>query len=78
LVRKFDLISKVENFQGGQISKKYNFWKKLTSDQNILSIIKGDSIEFLSKFPICHFAKTRLFTTEEDKYIEKEISKLLK
>ena len=34
----------VSKFQGGELSKHLQNWKKLTSDQNILNIISGDSI----------------------------------
>ena len=38
---------KVENFKAGQLSTKIRNWKTLTKDQNILNIIKEDSIDFI-------------------------------
>ena len=46
---------KTKNFQGGQLSKSSEGWKRITNDFNILSIItNGDTIEFEEDIPNKH------------------------
>ena len=57
-----ELLLKVENFRAGQLSTKIKNWKTLTKDQNILNIIKGDSIDFINIPPCQHFARNPSFS----------------
>ena len=41
------VLSKVNNFRGGQLEKHVRQWRKLTSNPNILSIISGDKLNLL-------------------------------
>ena len=43
--------AKAQSFQAGQLSDYYSAWSELTSDQNILDIISGDTIEFIADPP---------------------------
>ena len=74
---KFNLIDKVQRFQGGQISYHIREWKLITSDPNILQVIKGDKIEFIMKPPAIHTVKSPVFTEEEHAFIKTEIQKLI-
>lgn len=38
----------IENFKGGRVEQFLNQWKTLTSDNEILSIIQGLQLEFIS------------------------------
>lgn len=38
----------IENFKGGRVKQFLNQWKTLTSDNEILSIIQGLQLEFIS------------------------------
>ena len=67
----------MKQFQGGQLAKYYSQRGSLTSDPSILSIIKGDSIEFDTIPPNKHFAKNAAFSEEEDALLDLEIEKLL-
>ena len=41
---KFLILSKVNNCRGDQLEKYVRYWRKLTNDPNILSIISGDKM----------------------------------
>jgi hypothetical protein len=45
------LESKVNNFQGGQVSQCLYFWKQLTSDKTILQTVSGEFIDFMGDPP---------------------------
>ena len=51
------ILSKVNNFRGGQLEKHVREWRKLTNDPNILSIISGVKIEFDDAPVIQHKAR---------------------
>ena len=70
------LLSKVNNFRGGQLQKHVRQWRKLTNDQNILSIISGDKIEFVDAPRTQHKARSPKFSDEEINLIKDEIDKL--
>ena len=59
------LISKQPQFTAGAISKQLHNWKKLTSDNNILSIVKGFRLE-LSELPFQTGWPQQLLTKPED------------
>ena len=71
------LLSKINNFRGGQLEKHVKQWRKLTNHRNILSIISGDKIEFADPPKIQHQARSPKFSDEEINLIEDEIDKLL-
>ena len=71
------LLSKINNFRGGQLEKHVRQWRKLTNHRNILSIISGDKIEFSDAPKIQHKARSPKFSDEEINLIEDEIDKLL-
>ena len=71
------LLSKVNNFRGGQLEKHVRQWKKLTNDPNILSIISGYNIEFGDAPRIQHKVRSPKFSDEEINLIKDEIDKLL-
>ena len=71
------LLSKVNNFRGGQLEKHVRLWKKLTNDPNLLSIISGDKTEFADAPRIQHKARSPKFSDEEIDLIKDETDKLL-
>ena len=46
------LQHRVKNFQAGQISHHYKKWAELTSDRNILQLVKGSLIDFINDPPV--------------------------
>ena len=70
------LLSKVNNFRGGQLEKHVRQWRKLTNDPNVLSIISGDKIEFVDARTIQHKTISPRFSDEEINLIKDEIDKL--
>lgn len=69
---------KLEEFEGGQLSKHQSQWEQVTSDKSILDIIKGDKM-FFTTFPNAkHFAINAEFSKEESDFIKQEIDKYLK
>ena len=71
------LLSKVNNFRGGQFEKHVREWRKLTNDPKILSIISDDKIEFVDAPRIHHKGRSPQFSDEEINLIKEEIDKLL-
>jgi hypothetical protein len=76
------IICKIEDeikfFKAGQIKYNLNNWKKLTNDCNILEMITGYNLEFLS-LPIQNLEPKPLkFDENETKLINNEIERLLK
>ena len=71
------LLSKVNNFRGGQRKKHVRQWRKLTNDPNLLSIISGDKIEFVDALRIQHKARSTKFSDEEVNLNKDEFDKLL-
>ena len=59
------LLSKVNNFRGGQLEKHVRKLRKLRNDPNILLIISGDKIEFVDAPRIKHKARSPKFSNEE-------------
>ena len=56
---------KVDAFKGGQLRHYIKNWETLTSDQEILNTVRGDTIEFDSMPPARHFVyNTRIITSE--------------
>ena len=71
------LLSKVNNFRGGQFEKHVRQWRKLTNDTNIFSMITGDKIQFVDAPRIQHKARSPQFSDEEINLIKDEIDTLL-
>ena len=71
------LLSKVNNFRGGQLEKHVRQWRKLTTNPNILSVISGDKTEFVDAPKIQHKARSPQFSDEGSNLIKDEIDKLL-
>ena len=71
------LLSKVNNFRGGQLEKHVRQWRKLTTNPNILSVISGDKTEFADAPKIQHKARSPQFSDEGSNLIKDEIDKLL-
>ena len=44
-------LKKVELFKGGQLRHYLEVWASLTSDKEILNIISGDNLEFITETP---------------------------
>ena len=71
------LLSQIQSFKAGSISKCYSRWLDLTLDPEVLSTVKGQLIEFTST-PYQHRVPTqRKFSAEESSIIQSEIDKLL-
>ena len=71
------LLSKVNNFRGGQLEKHVRQWRKLTTNPNILSVISGDKTEFVDAPKIQLKARSPQFSDEGSNLIKDEIDKLL-
>ena len=69
------LLSKVNNFRGGQLEKHVRQQRKLTNDPNILSIISGDKIEFADAPRIQNKVRSPQFSDEETNLIKDKIDK---
>ena len=68
---------KVDSFRAGQIANYYNQWKLLTSDPEILDIVRGAHID-LEQLPVQKSPpKSNNFSDCESKLIDIEINKLL-
>ena len=78
---RFDLEqlkAQVINFQAGNISSKYRYWRRLTSDSHILNIVRdGLKLEFSSDPPEREPFEYPRGKAEYDT-IDNEISQLLK
>ena len=68
---------KVNSFRAGQIANYYNQWKLLTSNPEILDIVRGAHIDF-QQLPVQKSPpKSNNFSDCESKLIDIEINKLL-
>lgn len=73
-----NLLDEVENFQAGNIQNYYENWKEITSDKNILDIVKnGVRIDF-SEIPSHKEMGYMSYSPQEKIIIENEIAKLSK
>ena len=64
-------------FKAGRISNHFSAWINITSDKEILSDIRGMTIE-LSDMPTQHYFVSTKFNSAETEIIEIEINKMLK
>ncbi len=64
-------------FKAGRISNNFSAWINITSDKEILSDIRGMTIE-LSDMPSQHYFVSTKFNSAETEMIEIEINKMLK
>ena len=71
------LLSQIQSFKAGSISKCYSRWLDLTSDPEVLSTVKGQLIEFTSTPYQDRVPKQKKFSAEESTIIQSEIDKLL-
>ena len=71
------LEKRVNNCKAGQISSYVENWRQITSDQTIINIVEGDSIEFEYNAPIQTFIQNNSFDDNHEYLIEKEIQSLL-
>ena len=74
-IKKY-LTSLCDNFKAGNVSKKFSEWKKITSDKDILSDIRGMSIE-CTDIPEQHYLRPPSFSQTESMIIDMEVGKLL-
>ena len=56
------LLSKINNFRGGQLEKHVRQQRKLTNDPNILLIISGDKSEYVDAPKMQHKARSPKFS----------------
>ncbi len=71
------LESKVNNFQGGQVSQCLYFWKQLTSDRTILQTVSGEFIDFMGDPPKHHIFLTAFLKVTQN-CLTKSIKKCVK
>ena len=74
-IKKY-LTSLCDNFKAGNVSKKFSEWKKITSDKDILSDVRGMSIE-CTDIPEQHYLRPPSFSQTESMIIDMEVGKLL-
>ena len=69
----------VTKFVGGKVAwpDHVKQWEKLTSDPEILQIIKGDIIKFVSEPPAKHQARPCLVSHDNEKLIDREVEDML-
>ena len=68
----------IDNFQGGRLSSHLHAWKDLTSDRDVLSIVKGLRMEFF-RSPFQSFEPNEYkLTSDELNFVRNELDKLLK
>ena len=67
---------KCEVSRGGQIKEKFENWKKLTDDIEILETVKGATFEFKSVPQQTFTRPSQEFSAQEEKFVKAEIDKL--
>jgi hypothetical protein len=80
-VRNFDinlLIPLARNFIGGTIANHFTEWQQLTSDEEILQIVLGDTIDFDGEVPSQHAVQNCKLSADAELLVENEILDLLK
>ena len=71
-----DLILEVDSFSGGCIKNQFHKWVQLTSDREVLETVQGLHINLTDTLPISPGFQYP-FGEEEEKFIIKEIDRLL-
>ena len=71
------LLSQIQSFKAGSISKCYSRWLDLNSDPEVLSTVKGQLIEFTSTPYQDRVPTQKKFSAEESTIIQSEVDKLL-
>lgn len=69
--------TQTSSFVAGRIKHYLPNWKRLTSDQNILNIVKGLNIEFETPPRQTFIPKQYALSTTEEKVVQQEIANLL-
>ena len=72
------LITLAHNFIGGKIANHITERKKLTSDEEIIQIMLGDTIDFDGEVPSKHAAQNCKLSANDELLVENEILDLLK
>ena len=67
----------VNNFEAGQLSKHMPDWLKLTSDTEILTLVSGLPIEFISDKPLQISSISHPLSKSESVILQMQINKLL-
>ena len=74
-----ELRELADEYSAGNCANHIDEWEKLTSDQEILQMIKGDIIDFIEEIPVQNHRSYNINMSKEDKkLVRKEIKKLLK
>ena len=71
------LKAKVHSFRGGQLSLFRHKWERLTTDNNILQTISGDSITFISNPPTQVSYPPNSIPRDHASLVDREIKSLL-
>ena len=69
--------AKVKGFKGGQLRFYFKHWENITSDPEILTIVRGDVLDFISVPPICHGGRSITLSPKEKVLVSVEIQSLL-
>ena len=71
-------LQNTKEFRGGQLSDHIEFWKSLTSDKNIHSLVSGTHIEIDEQNLETHYNAPYDFAREKINKIDIELEKLMK
>ena len=75
LVENLEIL--MNNYRAGQVSQHLLAWQTLTSDPEILQIVRGDLIAFTSTPPVVHTARKCGVSSETEALMEQEIRGML-
>ena len=69
-----------QDFEAGRLKKYLHEWEKITSDKNILNVVKQCPIEFIDNIAPKQYKRPfqTIFNEIESLAVDKEIEKLLK
>ncbi len=70
------LVNTPKNFKGGQLSMFLDFWKEITSDPDILQIVRGSIIDFCDEFTQTNVPPPLIFKHSEMVEMDKIVNKL--
>ena len=77
-IRNLFQLSKVQSAQAGRVQKFLENWKLITSDQNILNIVKGWEIPLLDSPVQSHIPQGVRMNAIEEKAMDLEVQSMLR
>lgn len=75
---KTDIENTKDHFEGGKIKHFLDNWKQITSDENILSWVRGVHIDYDSNLRQFYIPSEQNFGPEENDFVDQKVKELLK